>query len=270
MMFGNNHLQRNNAEIPLLKSKYLMISGVTDADRVVLKTVTAFFEQENVKEEPRKWRRIEPDLISHDRKEFRYDLKGYYPVDRMRIVFPEKNTLIRVAVASRKEMDKGWTERFNGLFYTLDVMGVSLTENDTVFPMSPDNRYMISLEDQESGFGEGNPVIELGYLPHTLLFMAQGSGPYTLAYGNGSILSINNTDNRLETLLSGMSEDMEKNMIGNAVMVAGKDLGGSKRLKKAKETPSMKKAVLWIILVSAVILCGYMAVSLYRQMEGKK
>lgn len=263
--FGKNHLQQKDISLPLFDSKYLKISGMTENDRIVFNGITAHYEAELIEESPREWVRPESRQDSKNPSDYLFDLKGCLPVDRIRVVFPEKNTLIDAVISSRNDFDTNWKVLYQGLLYSLDVQGFPVEKNNVFFERVADNRFKVTIKGQQNGYGGGLPAMELGFIPHTVLFMAQGEGPYTLAYGSGMAEIGVKGENSMNTFLSVMDDDMKKNIVKDAVLVKKIDLGGEKQLKIQKK-PSYRTIVLWIILLSAVLLCGYMAHSLYKQM----
>jgi hypothetical protein len=258
--FGNNHLQQKDISLSSFHSKYLKISGITANDRIVFNGITAHYESEKTEDAPREWVRVESRKDNENPLDYLFDLKGYLPVDRIRVVFSEKNTLINTVISSRNDHEKSWKILFQGLLYSLDVQGIAMEKNSVSFAPVADNRFKMTLDEHQMA-----PTMELGFIPHTVFFMAQGDGPYTLAYGSGKDEFGVSRENSMNTFLAVMDEGMKKNLVKDAVLVKKVDLGGEKQLK-IQTKPSYRTIVLWIILLSAVLLCGYMAHSLYRQM----
>jgi hypothetical protein len=251
--FGNNHLQQKDIGLPPFNSKYLKVSWVTEKDRIVFNGITAHYEAENIEDSPREWVRSESRQDSKSPSDYYFDLKGCLPVDRIRVVFPEKNTLIDAVISSRNDFDTNWKILYQGLLYSLDVQGFPVENNSVFFERVSDNRFKVTIKGPQGGYGGGVPAMELGFIPHTVLFMAQGEGPYTLAYGSGLADSGVKGENSMNIFLSHMDDDMKKKMVKEAVLVKKLDLGGEKQLNIQKK-PSYRKMVLWIILLSAVLL----------------
>lgn len=258
--FGSNHIQQKDIPLPSFHSKYLKISGLTENDRIVINGITAHFETEKTDDATREWARVEYLKNNDNPLDFQFNLKGYLPVDRLRVAFPEKNTLIHAVISSRRDHDKNWNVLFQGLLYSLDVQGIAMEKNSVSFAPVSDNHFRITVEEHQSA-----PTLEVGFIPHTVFFMAQGEGPYTLAYGSGKDEFGVNRENSMNTFLAVMDDGMKKNLVKDAVFVKKFEIGGEKQLK-IQTKPSYRTIVLWIILLSAVLLCGYMAHSLFKQM----
>jgi hypothetical protein len=107
------------------------------------------------------------------------------------------------------------------------------------------------------------PVVELGWVPHRLVFVASGSGPFRLAYGAANVEPIGGP-------LGGVLADIEKPASGTVVSVAtlGGELalGGPSRLSRSA-LADWRSWALWAALVAAVALLAWMAWSLGRRLS---
>ena len=90
------------------------------------------------------------------------------------------------------------------------------------------------------------PALELGWLPHDLLFAAQGAGPYQLAYGAAGVGPVNFP---IPALLADIEKQDKNTLIRKAEVGAETVLGGEGRLGRQ---PDWKKAAWWAALVAAV------------------
>lgn len=219
-----------------------------------------------IEEAPRKWVRLQRSTDTDNSEGRVFRMNGYRPVDRLRFIFAEKNTLIHAEIFSRGPMDKSWFKVHQGLLYHLDVKGSDIENSIVTFGPVSHSLFKIKVDEGRSGI-EDSLAVEAGFIPHTLLFMAQGDGPYILAYGRGNTGEGGQAENGLNDLLMSVDDDKEKALIKEARFIEKKILGGPGQLKKQKGKPPLKQVVLWIVLVSAVVLCGYMAFSLFRQMK---
>jgi hypothetical protein len=102
--------------------------------------------------------------------------------------------------------------------------------------------------------------LRVGWLPHELVFMAQGEGPYTLALGNPSI------ERGADVLAPMLTHGGVGAALGEAALGAWKPLGGAERLRSAR---NWTRLVLWAVLGLGVALLGAMAWHLARNPEGR-
>jgi len=106
------------------------------------------------------------------------------------------------------------------------------------------------------------PTIELIYPQYELLFLGDGNGPYSLAWGNhGSAGPVSD----LSTILQGSLQQAQQDA-GLASLGTTRESGGQARLTPQPALP-WKKWLLWTLLILAVIVTARMASKLYREMN---
>ncbi|MCI5120865.1 MAG: DUF3999 family protein [Candidatus Electrothrix sp. AUS4] len=194
---------------------------------------------------------------------FQYNSKGFFPVDQLKIQLPEQNSLSQIAVFSRADKEASWKRRAAFLAYRLTVDGVNLDNGVVIINRTTDRYWRLELE-ANSGIQQA-PTLELGWLPGQLVFMAQGRGPYTLAYGRAGL---GPAQYLVDRLLQALDPQSEKKLVAKAQAGAEKVLGGEERLIVAQGLP-WRRWLLWGILLAGVLIVGMMALKLYREMNGK-
>ena len=111
--------------------------------------------------------------------------------------------------------------------------------------------------DQGSALGTGLPRLRAGWVPHEAVFLPRGSGPFLLAYGSGSVTAA-------EAPLSVIPRDV---IIQEAQLAAPRILGGEDRLDPQAGPFPRKASFLWAALVLGVLLLGWMAYRLSRDLN---
>jgi len=106
------------------------------------------------------------------------------------------------------------------------------------------------------------PRIELIYPQYEVIFLGDGEGPYTLAWGNyENTTASTNLGNLLEGSLH------EARQRGTLVTLGTiQESGGTDRLAAQVALP-WQKWLLWALLLAAVLVTGRMSLSLYREMN---
>ena len=107
------------------------------------------------------------------------------PVDRATVIVPEKNVLFGGSLATSDLPDDAFRTVHSGTFFQLVNEG-EVERNATVKLRRRTNQRYWRLEADEkgAGFGTSIPGLRIEYFPDQLIFLAKGSGPYTLAYGS--------------------------------------------------------------------------------------
>ncbi len=188
----------------------------------------------------------------------RAQLAGTLPVEALQLGFPQPNSLLRVRIETRIPGEP-WSRQGDFLFYELLEGGARLVNEPLV--IARENRRSFRMEVLRDGTGgHSEPLtLEVGYLPHDLLFIARGSGPFVLAYGNGELKGGGPGENRED--LHGLAGEQNRSIVRQAALGERRVLGGEDRLKKKEEIP-WKKIVLWAVLLSGVAVLAAMTWSL--------
>ena len=263
--YGENSLIQNKVPLKSAAFKYLRIAWPSALRQVKLVKVTAELV-EPAAEQPRSRVSALPGPKQEKPGEYAFVSPGPFPADRLKVILPQKNTLISVEILSREDEKAPWKWRVSGLAYDLRLEGTDVVSPDLAVPPVTDRFWLLRVRQGGGGPGQGAPGLELGWLPQHLLLVARGEGPFLLAYGNAGRRVVSN---RSDELLAKFSESRgEKILFPQATVGAQIVLGGE--AKRAVPVVDPRKAVLWGVLVLAVLVLGWMAVHLFRQMERRR
>lgn len=189
---------------------------------------------------------------------------GRMPVDRLRLVLSDDNSLAGVTFFSRTDNKSPWTERGSSTFYRLR-RDSSLVES-AALEISPttDCEWLLRIRQPGSAPGEKLPMLEIGWQPRELIFAARGEPPYRLAFG-----STRSGENNLrdDTLAAGLAT-WEKQQIRPLPALAGASVesGGKNALRPTIPATTWRKLMLWGALLGGVLLLARMAWKLSREM----
>lgn len=262
--FGGNTLTRNTVSLPRIDAPYLKITMLDQDDPFRIESVTGNYSPIHIRDDNRwHWTVIKGTPSNTGAFDFEYTLTHPLPYERLRVSFPQKNTLARVTLKSKQDKIEPWTTDYIGLLYNLTMKGTFFEKTEVACYRHTDNQWLLSIDPNDGGIGKGIPSLELGWMPQTLYFVARGEGPFTVAYGSGTAEPWKGGVN---ALLSGMEKKDEKQFIMEASMTSVIELGGRKQLEKPKGPVPWKRIILWAILLGGVCLCAWMALSLVRQM----
>jgi hypothetical protein len=108
--------------------------------------------------------------------------------------------------------------------------------------------------------------LEIGWIPHEVVFAARGAGPFTLAYG----MKIARPGSMpIAAVLPGYREGepvaLKTATLGEASGARPATSGFSEYLREATESGEAKKWLLWAALVAGVLILIWMAFALLRQ-----
>ncbi|MCF8036584.1 MAG: DUF3999 domain-containing protein, partial [Desulfobacteraceae bacterium] len=243
---------------------YLRINWPADAPDLRLTKVEAVFPEIQAAPD-RKWCRLEASLVSEsDPEAYGFDAKGSMPVDRVNIELPEKNSLIRAVIKSRPTRQSEWSVRQKGFFYRLFVDKTNISNDVLSIAEVTDRFWRVEVTSGTVGPGRHSPALEIGWIPHRLLFLARGEGPFTLAYGSAGL---GPDDSSMKNVLHEIEEANKSDMTGKAALGRQLELGGDAALIKRQPEFDWKTWLLWGILTAGVFFLGFMAFRIYRQMN---
>lgn len=274
---AGQRLQQKRVELPPQKVKYLRLSwvapGVERQTLPELETARGELAEKTV-EAPRAWTRIEAGK-GEKPGEYVFDVRGHYPVDRVRFDLPEPNTVVQVQLLTRDKADQSWRQAARGVIYRLRQAGSEIASPDLATGTVSDRYWLLRVDQRGGGIGSGIPIMHAGFVPHALVFAARGEPPFQLVYGNREAKS---AAYAIETLIPGYRDDASQQIraaktgsqqtvsVRTAEALAQQELGGEARRQDAID---WKRWSLWGALVLGVLILGVMAWRLLRQINSQ-
>lgn len=260
---GNQQLSRSRIEFPGVKSRYFKLTVCPEQGVPAITAVSA---------------RLESPLAAPDRATARYfitpvkDHAGDYlvqtagrmPMDRVRLIFEEINSLAGVTFFSRSDDKSPWTERGSGTFYRLRRDSSVLESAALEIAPTRDREWLLRIRQPGGALGNRLPMFEVGWQPQRLIFAARGEPPFRLAFGS---LRIGEANMRDDSIAAGLAT-WEKQQIKPKQALAGTSVesGGKKALRPAIPAATWRRLLLWVALLSGVLLLARMAWKLSREM----
>jgi hypothetical protein len=262
--YGDHSLERRVVETGTVRMKYFRLSSAGAGDIPILTTVDARMASPSP-EQPRRWVDISASRHQEKPGEYSFDMSGMMPVDRIRILLPQENTLVTATLFSREKETDPWRHGPAALAYRLRVRGEEISGPDIMLDPTPHRYWLVRIGPGGGGLGSGVPVIRFGWIPEKILFAARGSGPFLLAYGSSRSGGCIQGGDELFRQLS--HERRQETTAGIAVAGSPAELGGEAALRKPLAPTDLKSAVLWAVLSLGVALLAWMAVRLHRHMQ---
>lgn len=262
--FSGQRLIKNTLELSPHNWKYLRISWPSKVD-LMLKTIsgqnaTVYFDK------PRQRISVEPDNYDDKTNSFFYSNKGRFPIDRISVKLKPRNSILQISVASSNNKNGPWDIHHQGLVYNLEKDGKPLSSDIINIYHVNDSYWRITTQSKRNNLASFSPTLELGWLPHTLTFIAEGAPPYLIAFGNNEAIK-NNSGSAVQRLLQQQNED-------NKILPARLDLnsritfGGDARIQtRFGDSIDTKVIILWSVLILGLIILAMMAMQLYKQMK---
>jgi hypothetical protein len=272
MHFSGHEITRKRIPLIARRGKYLRLSWPSGREGIEVKEIFAV-RRVGAPERKSVWTALKGKPGSKETKRgkiaYEYDSAARLPLERIRLRFAEKNTLVKVTLLSRPEKEAEWRFRKSGVFYNLTFDQTSLVQDTVAVEKTTDRFWRLEIEEGSSGDPKSIPVVELGWQPHELLFVVQGEAPFMLAYGSARLgeEELRNSTTRLLPQILGEKSSM---VLHDAVLLKRVVLGGPDLLVPTPPPVPWKVWLLWGVLVAGVLIIARMALSLARGMNKEK
>lgn len=270
MFFSGHEINKNRIQLPSRDAGYFRISWPAGQDGVAVAGISAI-RRSGKSENKEIWTEVSGEAAAGEEGKgvaaFEYDSSSRLPVDRVRLRFSDKNTLVRATFFSRSDPDEKWRFRKSGVFYDLHFDQARLTQDSAEVGLVSDSYWRVETDEGVLGDSGVIPKLELGWQPHELLFVAQGEGPFTLAYGSARLDKESSRKNTAGLLAQVIGKE-EDALLKKAELLPKTVLGGPEMLVPAPPPLPWRKWLLWGVLAAGVGIIARMALSLIRGMNG--
>jgi hypothetical protein len=199
---------------------------------------------------------------------YMFDTGGAWPIDRVRLVFEDRNRVLDARLLSRASPDREWRVRHTGAFYRLERNGAILASDFALLPTTSDRYWRLEPTTPQELTGSV-PPLEIGWVPHRLVFVRQGDPPFTIAFGSAIVESPGQASERLLSVVeraSGTSGTEIGALVSPARASEVFTLGGPGRLDPPPPPVPWRTWILWGVLCAGVVLLVWMVWRLARQM----
>lgn len=190
-----------------------------------------------------------------------YDLGGAPMVDRLQVQLAQPNSIISASLYYWSEPRQDWQLLNSGPHYYLGRDDNSIRSSAVTIPRTAARRFKLLVDQGQPG---SPPQLTVGWRPDTLLFLAQGQAPFTLAAGRSADAAEQYPQQRLygDSSIVTLAQDRAD----VASLGSRRALGGSTDLQPA--TPlNWRRLLLWLGLAVGVLFVGLMAVKVVKEMR---
>lgn len=192
------------------------------------------------------------------------------PVERIGMQFSAANAVLPVTLGRyqsvparphrhRRQPEAHFVPVLNTTFYRISQDGVERRSGDAEIEATHTDTWVAKMQQAS----DARPAMRLSWRPSTLLLLANGNGPYLLAYGRAdtehtallpSQIAPGFSENELRALpqaLAGLPDALAARNIGTPQQSSG---------------TAWRSAILWAVLLTGVALLAYFVRTLLRQM----
>jgi hypothetical protein len=205
--------------------------------------------------------------------EFRYDLGGFLPIHQIRVSLPEGNFFARAHVWGIKvaeEIHDPTAEQLRHSLWNGQLIKISLnnktTQLNSIHLPTQYQHYRFLIVRFYGAHTTGlkqAPQLTLQWVPRRLIFLAQGKGPYKIAFGHPDL------DNS-EFDFIGLTELIESQAgkkLQPVLIKHGKATRQTAQRVLEEEDTGASNWVLWAVLILGVGILGFMALAIRNQLR---
>jgi uncharacterized protein DUF3999 len=186
-----------------------------------------------------------------------FDLGARIPVTAINVVLPQPNSAVKLEVLSRARPTDPWRTVATEEFYRVRKDGSERRNEPAAILANTDRYWLVRPVGPATSLGDIR--LEASWKTVDVVFLARGSRPFLLAYGNGTVAGAGVP---LARLLKGVT-------VSQAELGPPRALGGEPRLTTPRRVP-WKIAILWAVLGLGVALLGWMAYRLSTELRPGK
>jgi hypothetical protein len=263
---GGRSLQR--ARIPLPERPYRFLRIEAGAHGPLPRIGSAVAERVSEPElAPPNWfetRALPPDK-NESETAFWFDAGRRAPVHSAEVRLPAANMALGVRLQSRNEPEQPWRTRWQGEVFA--IASESAQRNQTVlrFEPTPDRYWRLAVERGAETLRGSVPTLLLGYQPARLRFLAQGEGPFQLAYASARVPL--QAAVGCEQLLANLGAEERSSQTGQAQVLVMPVRGNLEVLKPLPKPTPLRQILLWAVLMAGALLVAAMALSLLKKLR---
>ncbi len=272
LQHGGERVEKRTVTLALKPQRYLRLTWQGSGPPLRLTQITGL-SQIIQSLQRRQWAELGNGAVEAGGKELTVDYatSSRLPVSSAQMMFQDKNSLARIVLESRANAKDPWRTRCAQVFYTLSLAASEVRNEPCTFTPTSDRFWQALVREDGAGIGARRqaPILQLGWSPSELVFVARGTPPFLLAFGSAKLeQQEGKTDSEMILQAAGTAPN---NQVVSAARLGKRiELGGDKALQPLPQPQPWKKWLLWAILILGVGLLAGMARSLIKEMNKSK
>ncbi len=257
---SGTHVQRNRVRMKGTRDNYLRVRGQDLPKDWKLTAIQGSYDT-GARPVVRRFEMLQTLGRDEDDGGYLYDLGGAPEADRVRVVLAQANTVIEAVLSYWSPIQNRWISINSSTHYHLGRGDNSIRSSAKTINRVRARRFKLQINQGQPGEA---PTLAIGWRPDTLLFLAQGEAPFTLATGRPADANDDFPQQRLygdDSITS-----LATNRAANATLGPRKTLGGATNLSP-RNPVDWKQLTLWFGLLIGVLFVGLMATKVMKDLK---
>ena len=180
LSFGGQRLRHNEIKLDRLQTRYLRLQFL--GAPVELSAVSAALAPPTP-EPQRRTIEVAGNAVTGRPLEYQFDLGASVLTERIGFVLPQQNTVAPAELLARDGENAVWLRVANTVVYRLAGAGDEIVSPPLSIAPTAARYWLLRLNPASGGIGVGALGMQAAHLPRHLVFVARGTGPFVLAYG---------------------------------------------------------------------------------------
>lgn len=262
---GGQTLQRARIPLPEREYQFLRLDPGEDGPLPRIESVTA--EMVTAADAaPANWVAVNMQPADKNEKAvaFWFNSGRRAPVHSAEVRLPAANMALGVMLQSRDDPEAAWRTRWNGEVFALSSDSALSGQTVVQFEPTTDRFWRLEVLRGAETLRGMHPSLLLGYRPARLRFLAQGEGPYALAYGSARV---ERQMPACSSLLANLPAEERENLTGQAQPYADQTEGNLAVLRPLPKPTPLRQMLLWGVLIGGALLVVLMALTLMKKLR---
>jgi len=262
LQLEDTQIEHRRVDLDRKIGDYLRISWSSLPDSWRLDGVTGIYTEKGAPID-RDWLTLGAVADENAEREYVYDAGGFPPVDRVSLILPDENVVVRASIFYRHDGQDSWHFSQDAIFYNITRQGNVLQSSTIQVGIQRMAEWKVRID---SGVTNAPPSLKLGWRPDRLVFLAQGAAPFELLAGRAKDRLDNYPQQRMLGDSSIFKMLRETGQEGTATLGGRYIVAGQQQLEPGKES-FWRTVLLWTGLVGAITLVGWLVFSLTRELR---
>ncbi len=272
LQHGGRRVEKRSIAFTSQPQKYLRLTWAEGESPLHLTTITGYSRNRDAHVR-RRWNDLADGVVVAGDKDLviEYQSTARLPTGSAQMILPDKNPSASITLQSRAKEDDPWRSRCEQVFYNLTLAAGEVQNEPCTFSPTADRYWRALVHEDGAGIGRRRraPVLQLGWTPGEIVFIARGEPPFLFAFGSGKLAQQQGKGSG-ELVMQALATAEEKHGVGSARIIRRIELGGEKALHVPPPPWPWKQWLLWAVLIVGVGLLAGMARSLLQEMQKKK
>lgn len=213
-----------------------------------------------------------------DAQGFVYELPAHLPLEQLRIGLPQLNLLLPYTLQRercqgreqrlRRQPACVWQNLSSGVAYRLQSGAGEVESGEVQLDGAVGaGRLRLRVDAAAGLLGTARPTLQIGFVPRELVFLARGSGPYTLTWGGSGLPA----DLPLGTLQPGLDPGQPPLAAPASLALTAAEASGTQAAPPGAASDATPEPSPWLLrgaLLLGLLVLGLMVRALLLQMRG--